>query len=91
MLKKYYTNCTVSGGEDIVEMVDNAVEITLATFVRHTENNSRNELLRHLGYAIGAERGLHIKDDWHVSYWKGYYQGNPCVYLYHSAIEYIFI
>ena len=91
MLKKYLTNCTVACGEDIEEMVDNATEITLATFVKHTENSSRNELFRSLGYAVGVERGLHIKDDYYVSYWKGFYQGKPCVYLCHSAIEYIFV
>lgn len=29
--------------------------------------------------------------DWHVSYHRSMFRGKPCIYVRHSAIEYIFV
>jgi hypothetical protein len=84
----FHTTCISSDAKSIHDMTDHAREVTLATFRRHCETR---EWERSLGYAIGPERDLHLKDDWHVSYWRSRYRGHACYYAVHSAIEHIFI
>ena len=83
----YQTSCVNSTAEAIHAMVDAARDITLATLRRHCAD--LDEWARGMTYAIGAERGLHLKDDWAVSYHKSTYKGRPCYYIRHSCIEYI--
>jgi hypothetical protein len=68
-------------------MIDNSAEVTLATIRRHCAGLRDWEKL--MGYATGGERGLRLKDDYHVSYHKGTFRGRRCFYIVHSAIEYI--
>jgi len=68
-------------------MVDAAHGITLATFRRHVLDF--DDFVRGMGYAVGRERGLHIADDWAVAFYRSTYRGRPCVFMDHSAIEYI--
>jgi hypothetical protein len=87
---QYTTNCTLLSRADVPAlnaMTDDAQEVTLATVRRHCDLAG---LLDDLGYAVGAERGLHIKDDWHVGYYKSQFQGRPCYFIQHSHIEHIF-
>ena len=91
--KKFYlTNCVNSTAEAINVMTDQAVEITYKTFMKHVK---REEVARLFpDYEWSGKRyggGLHIKNDWHISYYKSVYKGMPCVYMCHSAIEYIFV
>ena len=79
----YLTNCVNSDCESITNMTDTSREITLRTFLRHV---SRQEVSALLGY----DRYLPISRDWCVRFHKGTYQGMPCYYVVHSAIEYIF-
>jgi hypothetical protein len=34
---------------------------------------------------------LTMKRDWHVGYYRSTFRGKRCVYVVHSAIEYIFV
>lgn len=70
------------------EMVENAKEISWKTFSR---NCIWQPVAKSLHYAIGSSKGLHLKDDWHVSFYKSKYNNKVCYYMKHSAIEYIFI
>jgi hypothetical protein len=85
MKKQYLTCCVYSTAEKINNMVDNARQISFKTFMKHAELADTEFF--HI-YAWGQQRGLHLKDDWAVSYYKGKYEGQPCVYMCHSAIEY---
>ena len=88
---QYETNCILLDQRDVLDlhsMIDGAQEVTLETLRRHCNIAG---LLEDLGYAVGAERGLHIKHDWHVGYFKSQFRGRPCYYVYHSAIEHIFL
>ena len=91
MSKKYRINCVQSTCVSIVDMINQEKTITRATFCKHTDKEDREQLEKSLGYAIGKEEGLRMKDDQHVSYHKSEYEGEQCVYFAHSAIEYIFI
>lgn len=89
MTKKSYETCCVSAnGDDIMDMVDSAREITYETFVKHVGTQEASSVL---GYPYGRERGLKLKNDWHVRYHKSTYKGKPCVFAVHSAIEYVFV
>lgn len=76
--------------EELIEFMQNARQVTRRTFVRHSDASGRMNLERKLGYAVGSEKGLHCKDDYHVGYYQGMYRGTKAVCMKHSAIEYMF-
>ncbi len=86
--KNYLTSCVQSRAAWIYEMVDNAKEICYKTLLKHIEYEEILNLFP--CYAKDKRQGLTIKDDWHVRFYKSKYRGKPCVYIKHSAIEYIF-
>lgn len=83
----YLTCCVNSTAFAIHAMTDAARDVSLATIRRHCVGVA--DWARGMGYAVGAEVGLHLKDDWAVSYHKSTYQNRACFYIRHSAIEYI--
>jgi hypothetical protein len=85
----YHTCCVHSTAGAIHATVDAARDVTLATIRRHCDGI--DDWARAMSYAIGPERGLHLKDDWAVSYHRSVYCGNPCYYIQHSAIEHIWL
>jgi hypothetical protein len=90
--KRYVTNCVDCGdGDAINEMTDNATEIVRRTFIHHVAWADLLELEKALGYADHPKRGLTMAGDWHVRYGKGKFNDKPCVFIVHSAIEYIFV
>ncbi len=84
----YHTCCVQSDAESIQDMVDQAREISLATFRRHCDCEDWE---RDMGYARGREAGIHLKNDYHVSFHRSRFRGHPCCFAVHSAIEYVFI
>lgn len=82
---KYHTNCVNSDAKSIDNMVDRAREITYRTARKWLA--SFDEWMEKMGY----NHKFHMKNDYHVRYFKSVYRGKPCVYVVHSAIEYIFI
>ena len=86
----YLTNCVNVPRRDVEalhDMIDRAREVTWRTLTRHVPVA---EIRDHFpGYEYNG-RGLHIKDDWAVSFNKSKYKGKPCYYIRWSAIEYIF-
>lgn len=85
----YLTCCVdLTDGAEIQEMTDRAREITFKTFAQRCDWKA---WARDHSYDIGSTRGLHLKDDWHVRYYKSRFRGVPCYYIVHSAIEYIFV
>ena len=84
---RYLTCCIDSDGPSINAMTDCAHEITYPTFARNVE---WQDWAHNLGYIIGSATGLHLKDDWHVAYYRGQFQGKQVYYAVWSAIEYIF-
>lgn len=88
MKYRYLTCCVHSTAEKIGAMVEQAVDVSFATIKRHCSDV--HQWAHDMGYAVGGERGLHLKDDWAVSYHRSSYDGQPCYYIRHSAIEHIF-
>ncbi|MDD4181973.1 MAG: hypothetical protein PHE87_10100 [Victivallaceae bacterium] len=89
MKKHYLTNCVSSDANSISNMIDGSREIGYRSFIQQV---SLEHLLAVLpGYHINRSQGLTLRDDWHVRYYRSIYRGKPCVYLCHSAIEYVFV
>ncbi len=83
----FVTDCVSSTGKLITPMIEAARGISFETFRKRCDWQA---VARQLGYSVGAERGLHLKDDYHVSFHKSVYAGRPCYYLRWSAIEHVF-
>lgn len=74
-----------SGG--LIDLVENAKEITRKTFTKHT--NREDLALVESNFKYGD--WLQMKDDWHVSYFKSKLHGRVVYGFRHSAIEYVFV
>lgn len=70
-------------------MVDQAVQVSYRTFFRHCAGVAT--WAKHSGYATRSDKGLTLDKDWHVSFYRSKFRGKPCYYMYHSAIEYIWV
>lgn len=87
---KYRTNCIHANGDDVHKMVDQARPISLQTFRKYAEG--LEEIEQSLGYDTGSQRGgLRLSNDWAVGFYRSRYRNQPCVFMQHSAIEYIWV
>jgi hypothetical protein len=68
-------------------MVNKAREISFTTFAK---NCDYQELARSMGYAVGREKGLHLKDDLYVRFYVSEFEGKKVYFINQSAIEWIF-
>ena len=88
------------------EMIDSAVDVTYQEFMRNVPLSAifdsgigyiyywtpAQAILAGVPYEEVARNGsLTLKKDWHVSYHRSTYQGKPCFFMDHSAIEYVFV
>jgi hypothetical protein len=87
----FVTRCVEANGDDINEMTDIPQQQGLSTahFIETVAKKAGidKEVLSMLGY--DSKRAF--AKDWHMTAAKSLYQGIPCYYLVHSAIEYIFV
>ncbi len=81
---EYLTCCVTSTARLIDSMVESARQITCKTFLARV-----NIDVEAFGY-VRRGAGLKLCDDWAVSFHKSIYNGKPCYYMCHSAIEYIY-
>lgn len=72
------------------EMEDAAVEIKYSTARRHLGHLLSDWAQSH-GYIVGRGRGLRLKQDYRVRYYKSTYAGKPCIDIDWSAIDNIFV
>jgi len=84
---RFETTCVSSTAEKIDAMTEQARPVTLATLRRHCQGLPEWE--RAMSYATGSQRGLHLKDDWAVHFYRSRYDGAHCYYIEHSLIEHI--
>ena len=95
--KKPYTyvfNCTLLTDakhiNELINMQEVGREITYKTFIKHVDIQEIRALFDWYEY-YGWDNGLHIKDDWGVSWMKSKWRGARCYYIIHSGIEYVFL
>ena len=84
---RFETTCVSSTAEKINAMTERARPVTLATLRRRCQDLPEWE--RYMSYATGSQKGLHLKDDRAVHFYKSRYDGAPCYYIDHSSIEHI--
>jgi hypothetical protein len=90
----YYNNCVNWDRDDVdaegglCEMVDNAIDITRSTFLKHVDRDSLQEVERNLGYPMGR---LRMSGDFAVQYYRSKLHDTTVYFFKHSAIEYVFL
>lgn len=87
---RYTANCVHSTAESIHDMCDNATEIDYTEFIKQVDVEQLKALFPGYDWSDGKAEDLTLKDDWAVSFWQSEFMGNPCLYVEHSRIEYIF-
>lgn len=87
---KYAFNCVSPPNvDDLVDMVDNAIDITYRTFIKHVDWRELARIFDYYEWANG--KGLRLKDDWAVTFHRSKYGKHRVYYVCHSSIEYIFM
>jgi len=88
-----YVGCCVDlNGDDISDMVDEADQISWKEFYKYVDREDVEELFHGYGYDWSKRpKGLSLEKDWAVRTFRSKYKGKPCVYIQHSAIEYVFV
>ena len=87
-MKTFLTNCVSGCGDSINEMKEDAEDIEYEEFTTEVGEAELADFVKeHFSEYDNMEEW---KKDWHISYYKGSYQGKECVYFTHSMIEYIF-
>lgn len=84
---KYLTNCVKASADDLEIMIDEATEITYSELLEYVNQDA---LLEVFPFYRECQPSLTLKTDWAVSYYKSTFRGDPCVFVDHSRIEYIF-
>jgi len=85
----YQTCCVESDAESINALCDAAEDVSYEELVANCVGVDEWAVTK--GYDIDREQGLVLEDDWHVSFCKSTYQGEPCYYIQWSRIEYIWL
>lgn len=90
---RYVTNCVSADGDSINKMIDDPAcrDISYQELVDRLGNDAQ-ALLDSVfpEYQKTADIGLTLENDRCVTYYESSYEGVPCLYVCHSAIEYIF-
>lgn len=90
---RYVTNCVRSTAELIGSMVDNDAaveEIAYRDFVSMLGDGDAQAGEEVLHEAFPPRPGLTLEQDYHVRYHASSFDGMPCLYVVHSAVEYVF-
>ena len=84
----YITNCVNSTARAIQNMVDNEITVTWQTLIKHIPIQEIQSIFPNYQW-LG--RGLHLKNDYAVSFHRSKFKGQRCYYICHSCIEYVFV
>lgn len=89
-LYTYKLNCTDLTAAEVRHLrhtIDAARPVTFATIAKHCDWQWWAE--KH-GYVVGKQKGLQLKDDHSVRFFKSTWMGKPCYYIVWSSQEHIF-
>jgi hypothetical protein len=70
------------------EMIATARQITYRTFIQRADSLDVEHCL---GYERDRRRGLTMRNDRHVTYYRSKWKGRRCYFFVWSAIEHIFL
>lgn len=74
---------------ELMDMIDQSVEISYNTLMKNV--GAREVASVFPDYSWGSSKGLTLKRDYHVRYYKSKYDGAPVYFIVHSATEFIFV
>ncbi len=84
---RFITDCVNANGDDINEMVDAELEISLRTFLEHV---NIDDLYSVLPYERDPRKGMTLRQDWAICFYRSKYRGDRCYFVKWSAIEFVF-
>lgn len=87
MKKRCIGRCVTLPAESINRMVETARRVTLSEFLSEVHYPSCNHLLYKLGYGPAYP----IERDQYVEFYRSTFEGQSCVFMVHSRIEYVFV
>lgn len=91
----FITNCINSDGESISKMIShsNSIDIEFSQFSKlmgMNKSDCRKFLHNIINCGYSEKNKFTIDRDYHVRFHASVYKNYPCLYLVHSAIEYVF-
>lgn len=87
----YYGTLRSSDLGDLVNMIDEEKLIVYRTFREHVNLDDFLELQVLLGYQLNPKKGITIKEDPQVKYFKSSYRAASCYYVRVRGIEFVFL
>jgi len=85
---EFFNNCVSwdnSDVESLDEMIDQEEEISYEELTKHVTEEQLDEQ-----FPFYRDCPLTLEKDWSVRYFKSTLHGKPCIFVRHSAIEYVF-
>jgi len=86
---RFETDCVSSDAKSINDMCDMGKEVSYTTIKKYCDGLRQWELS--MGYQPDGKKGLTLKNDYAVRFFKSKYRGKPCLFIMHSAIEYVWV
>ena len=80
-------SCVELPGKFITEIVDRSIPISYRTFRKYVSGKDLREMFT--VYDWGVKGGLHIQDDWAVSFYRSRYKKKFYYFVQWSGIEFI--
>jgi hypothetical protein len=88
---RYVGNCTnQSCAPHLEDMMDQAKEVSYRTLISAVGLDRVKETFPNFDWS-SRPRGVTMRNDYAVSYYRSIYNGSPCYYIRESGIEYIFV
>ena len=92
----FFSDCVGWDSSDVhnegglCDLVDQGIDITRNTFLKHVDRQELLDIERAFGYDAHHSQGLTMARDFHVSYHRSKHHDETVYYFKHSAIEYVF-
>lgn len=87
----FVTRCVEANGDDINEMCDSPLSKEISTGYFMKEIAPSLKIDKEILELFNLTKKSEFINDYHIRCNRSYYQGVPCYYIVHSAIEYIFV
>jgi hypothetical protein len=68
-------------------LYEHDLQITFKTFSKHVPIGLASEVAN---YAVGSQRGLHLRRDWAVRFYRSKFRGKRCWHMVWSEIDHIY-
>lgn len=85
----YKTDCVHSDANSINDMIDRSREVSYNLLKKHCAGLREWEVNN--GYKRDGSKGLTLRNDYAVSFYKSKYRGMDCYYIRWSAIEFVWV